>query len=104
MPVREVYGNWPTSGEIDIVESRGNRDLLRTDDNVQVGKALGSRHGLHPYSMCYKLVAMWKDRAACGMVKSLRKVEFSHPTGQYILKVLLDPPPLLGGCAAVNYY
>ncbi|KAF0306960.1 Beta-1,3-glucan-binding protein [Amphibalanus amphitrite] len=37
MPVREVYGNWPTSGEIDIVESRGNRDLLRPSDNVQVG-------------------------------------------------------------------
>ena len=52
MPVREVYGNWPTSGEIDIVESRGNRDLLRPDDNVQVGKAAGTalisckgRHG-----------------------------------------------------------
>lgn len=38
MPVRETYGNWPTSGEIDIVESRGNADLLRTSDNVQIGK------------------------------------------------------------------
>ena len=38
MPVREVYGNWPTSGEIDIVESRGNADLLRPSDNVQVGE------------------------------------------------------------------
>jgi len=27
MPKREPYGGWPASGEIDIVESRGNRDL-----------------------------------------------------------------------------
>ena len=24
LPVNEVYGSWPLSGEIDIVESRGN--------------------------------------------------------------------------------
>jgi beta-glucanase (GH16 family) len=27
MPVDSVYGGWPTSGEIDIMESRGNRDF-----------------------------------------------------------------------------
>ncbi|XP_043233950.1 beta-1,3-glucan-binding protein-like [Amphibalanus amphitrite] len=36
MPVREAYGNWPTSGEIDIVESRGNKDLS-CGDGPQIG-------------------------------------------------------------------
>jgi len=27
MPRDSSYGGWPTSGEIDIMESRGNRDL-----------------------------------------------------------------------------
>ena len=37
MPVREAYGNWPTSGEIDIVESRGNKDF-RCGDGPQIGE------------------------------------------------------------------
>jgi beta-glucanase (GH16 family) len=28
LPEENVYGNWPSSGEIDIMESRGNRKLL----------------------------------------------------------------------------
>lgn len=26
LPVQDVYGGWPSSGEIDIAESRGNND------------------------------------------------------------------------------
>jgi len=35
LPLREAYGLWPASGEIDILESRGNRKL--TEDGVNVG-------------------------------------------------------------------
>ena len=35
MPARNAYGTWPASGEIDIVESRGNLDLSL--DGVQIG-------------------------------------------------------------------
>ena len=35
LPLREVYGQWPASGEIDIMESRGNRKL--TMDGVNIG-------------------------------------------------------------------
>lgn len=35
MPKHNVYGEWPRSGEIDLVEMRGNRRLFY--DNTQVG-------------------------------------------------------------------
>lgn len=28
MPTHSIYGTWPRSGEIDLMESRGNRDLF----------------------------------------------------------------------------
>jgi beta-glucanase (GH16 family) len=28
MPEEDVYGNWPQSGEIDIMECRGNREIF----------------------------------------------------------------------------
>jgi len=39
MPTREGYGGWPASGEIDIVESRGNRFLT---DQVGVHKGVNA--------------------------------------------------------------
>lgn len=36
MPRDNVYGSWPASGEIDLVELRGNRELLQ-HDGVNVG-------------------------------------------------------------------
>lgn len=43
MPKSNVYGTWPSSGEIDLVEGRGNRRLFDGDVNVgveQVGHTL----------------------------------------------------------------
>lgn len=34
MPRESVYGEWPRSGEIDVMESRGNRDLRAGDAQV----------------------------------------------------------------------
>jgi len=39
MPAYEEYGGWPTSGEIDIVEARGNLDLADVN-----GNRLGNDH------------------------------------------------------------
>lgn len=36
MPRHAVYGGWPRSGEIDLMESRGNRNLV-DEDGVNVG-------------------------------------------------------------------
>ena len=39
LPRHHQYGDWPSSGEIDIVESRGNNDL--TDE---FGNQMGNSH------------------------------------------------------------
>lgn len=43
MPKRNEYGTWPVSGEIDLMESRGNRNLIQNGVNIgveQVGQTL----------------------------------------------------------------
>lgn len=35
LPTRSKYGTWPRSGEIDLIESRGNRNYV--DNNQQIG-------------------------------------------------------------------
>ena len=34
LPVKHAYGQWPASGEIDIMESRGNADLMLDGKNI----------------------------------------------------------------------
>ncbi|XP_055374593.1 beta-1,3-glucan-binding protein-like isoform X2 [Condylostylus longicornis] len=36
LPKRNFYGTWPTSGEIDLLESRGNRNLILNGVNIGV--------------------------------------------------------------------
>lgn len=43
MPRNSVYGGWPRSGEIDLVESRGNRQLYSGNTHVgtqQIGSTM----------------------------------------------------------------
>ncbi len=35
LPKQHVYGQWPASGEIDILECRGNLELMQ--DGVNIG-------------------------------------------------------------------
>lgn len=43
-----AYGTWPSSGEIDLMESRGNRDL--TQNGVHIGtEQIGSTLHFGPY-------------------------------------------------------
>jgi len=34
MPRYNLYGGWPTSGEIDLTESRGNKQLIQNGQNI----------------------------------------------------------------------
>ncbi|CAB3361568.1 Hypothetical predicted protein [Cloeon dipterum] len=42
MPKRSTYGTWPRSGEIDIMESRGNRDLGSFNGGTNIGVEMSS--------------------------------------------------------------
>lgn len=50
LPKDNVYGYWPTSGEIDLVESRGNRDLFNNNStNIGVEQITSTLH-FGPYA------------------------------------------------------
>lgn len=52
MPLEETYGAWPRSGEIDIVESKGNAVTKRQDDNANLIHSTlhwGSNQGVDRY-------------------------------------------------------
>jgi len=44
MPRDNVYGGWPTSGEIDLLEQRSNRQLYDGNVNVGVNQAGSTMH------------------------------------------------------------
>jgi beta-glucanase (GH16 family) len=49
MPKREGYGGWPASGEIDIVESRGNPDLVNEQGQHKGVNSAGATMHWGPY-------------------------------------------------------
>lgn len=49
LPLRNVYGNYPASGEIDLVEARGNRDLVKAGVNIGNDQITSSLH-FGPYA------------------------------------------------------
>jgi hypothetical protein len=58
LPTRNVYGDWPRSGEIDLAEARGNRRLFAGNVNVgveQVGSTLhfGPRWDVNGWSTAH---------------------------------------------------
>lgn len=44
MPKSNAYGNWPASGEIDLVESRGNLNLVQNNINIGVEQISAKLH------------------------------------------------------------
>lgn len=44
MPYSDVYGNWPRSGEIDLLECRGNRNAMNGATNVGIKQAASTLH------------------------------------------------------------
>lgn len=49
LPLRNVYGNFPASGEIDLIEARGNRDLVKAGVNIGNDQITSSLH-FGPYA------------------------------------------------------
>jgi beta-glucanase (GH16 family) len=49
LPFRNAYGGWPASGEIDLFEARGNRDLIKSGVNIGIDQITSSLH-FGPYA------------------------------------------------------
>ncbi|XP_070492499.1 beta-1,3-glucan-binding protein-like, partial [Chironomus tepperi] len=49
LPLRNSYGGWPASGEIDLFEARGNRDLIKSGVNIGIDQITSSLH-FGPYA------------------------------------------------------
>lgn len=54
-PKDNAYGAWPSSGEIDLIESKGNKDLVQNGVNIgseQIGSTLhfGPYPGLNGFT------------------------------------------------------
>lgn len=49
LPKSNAYGAWPASGEIDLVEARGNRELIKNGINIGSDQISSSLH-YGPYS------------------------------------------------------
>ena len=60
LPENWCYGGWPTSGEMDIVESIGNEDLRFEDGNpAGIQKAASTMHwGVDPNNNRYYLTSL----------------------------------------------
>ncbi|ORY92780.1 concanavalin A-like lectin/glucanase domain-containing protein [Leucosporidium creatinivorum] len=64
MPRDSVYGTWPASGEIDIVESKGNLPTSRADDNVNAVRSSlhwGPGQGLDRYWLTTDVIRMTRN-------------------------------------------
>jgi beta-glucanase (GH16 family) len=44
LPLRNVYGSFPASGEIDLLKARGNRDLIKNGVNIGNDQITSSLH------------------------------------------------------------
>lgn len=55
MPRDNAYGGWPTSGEIDLLESRGNENLVQNGVNIGTHMVGSTLHwGPDYYHNCYE--------------------------------------------------
>lgn len=68
MPNHQVYGYWPRSGEIDLMEARGNRELWSSYPdgghvgNQQAGQAIHYGPDIHASDSSYKnQIPAWSD-------------------------------------------
>lgn len=44
LPKTNAYGNWPASGEIDLIESRGNHELIKDKINIGIDQISSTLH------------------------------------------------------------
>lgn len=67
LPKTNAYGEWPASGEIDLVEARGNRDLIKNGINIGGDQITSSLHfGPYPKADAWKVTTFPRSSSEKG--------------------------------------
>jgi beta-glucanase (GH16 family) len=65
LPKNNAYGLWPASGEIDLVEARGNRELMKNGVNIGADQISSSLH-FGPYAKADAFVSFHRSASEKG--------------------------------------
>ncbi|XP_055373030.1 beta-1,3-glucan-binding protein-like [Condylostylus longicornis] len=85
LPKHNTYGSWPCSGEIDIIESRGNLNLFKNGVNIGAEQVSSTLHfGPYPYVNAYKTTHFTKNSPqGLGFDKNFHKYQMEW-TSEFI--------------------
>jgi hypothetical protein len=93
MPAFNTYGTWPASGEIDLVESRGNRHMVMDGVNIGTHEAGSTLHyGPYPGLNGFEY-AHWHRRNYSGYDTSFHRFQLEWTPGKKIFNIFYIPLP-----------
>lgn len=84
MPKLSVYGGWPRSGEIDIMESRGNRNYVANGRQIGVKQTASTLHfGTESYNSAWQTAHF--ERNADGLNGNFHVYELEWTPSKFVL-------------------
>lgn len=90
MPAHNVYGTWPSSGEIDLVESRGNRNMVLNGNNIGTQEAGSTLHyGPYPELNGWER-AHWIRRNGNGYDREFHRYQLEWTPGNLNVEMSFD--------------
>lgn len=82
MPAYNSYGTWPASGEIDLVESRGNRNMFSNGVHIGTQEAGSTLHfGPYPNLNGWER-AHWVRRNSAGYDRAFHRYQLEWTPGE----------------------
>lgn len=86
MPAYNAYGTWPASGEIDLVESRGNRNMWLNGAHIGTQEAASTLHyGPYPAMNGWEK-ANWVSKNSAGYDTNFHRYQLEWTPGRIATK------------------